>query len=144
MNFIIQTPVNTNADEVLSKFDADLFVALKPPFMPLELKRFDGCKAGDKVHLCLGKKPFLQYWDALVTEHGEENDYYYFIDIGERLPFPLKRWTHLHKIYKKENGSIIEDNITFHSPFKLLDFLLYPFLYFMFYLRKKVYRNYFQ
>ncbi len=144
MKFSISTSVNRSAKDVLSGFDAELFLALKPPLLPLSLEQFDGCETGDRVKLKLGMKPFEQKWHALITEHGETNDSIYFIDVGEKLPFPLKDWCHRHFIHKNKNGgSVIEDNITYTTGYVLLDVILYLPLYFTFFIRKRIYRQFF-
>lgn len=143
MHFRIETKVNQKAHDVLSGFDESLFVALKPPLMPLELLRFDGCEKGDKVQLVLGIKPFSQKWNALVVEHGENDECFYFTDIGEKLPFPIKDWKHRHFIMKERSGSIIVDDITYTTGFRLLDYLMYPIMYLQFLIRKPVYKKLF-
>lgn len=143
MHFRIETEVGQTAKQVLSGFDESLFLALKPPLMPLKLLRFDGCEKGDRVELVLGIPPFSQEWNALVVEHGENDDAFYFIDIGEKLPFPLKDWKHRHLILKKGDKSVIVDDITYSTGLKLLDYLMYPVLYLQFYIRIPVYRKLF-
>jgi len=144
MNFRIETKVKQPAKMVLDGFNEDLFLALKPPLMPLKLLRFDGCEKGDKVQLILGIQPLSQKWDALVIEHGEDDEKFYFTDIGESLPFPLKDWKHRHQILKLEQGSIIVDDITYTTGFSILDFFMYPIMYLQFYIRKPVYSRLFK
>ena len=143
MHFRIETAVNQSAQKVLDGFNEDLFLALKPPIMPLELLRFDGCEKGDKVQLVLGISPFSQRWNALVIEHGETDEMLYFTDIGEKLPFPIKKWTHRHQILKKEKGAVIVDDITYTTGFYPLDLLMYPVMYLQFGMRVPVYRRLF-
>lgn len=143
MHFRIETEVNQSAQEVWEGFNEDLFLELKPPLMPLKLLRFDGCEKGDRVQLILGISPFSQRWNALVTEHGENDAMLYFTDVGEKLPFPLKDWTHRHQILKQEKGSIIVDDITYTIGCYPLDVLIYPIMYLQFWMRKPVYRRLF-
>ncbi len=139
----IETKVNQSAQEVMDGFDEDLFKALKPPLMTLNLHRFDGCEKGDKVELEVGLLTFLQPWHALVTEHGEDEEKLYFTDIGARLPFPLKDWTHRHQILKHSLGSTVVDDITYKTVWFPFDYLMYPVIYMQFWLRKKIYRQFF-
>lgn len=143
MHFRIETKVGQKAEKVLSGFDESLFLALKPPLMPLKLLRFDGCEKGDRVQLVLGIPPFSQKWNALVIEHGENDEYFYFTDIGEKLPFPIKDWKHRHFIIKQNKEAIIADDITYTTGFLLLDYLMYPILYLQFRMRKPVYKKLF-
>ncbi|MGK0389475.1 MAG: ligand-binding SRPBCC domain-containing protein [Maribacter sp.] len=144
MHFRIETEVSQSAQKVLDGFNEDLFLALKPPVMPLELLRFDGCEKGDKVQLILGISPFSQRWNALVIEHGENDEMLYFTDIGEKLPFPIKDWKHRHQILKREKGAVIVDDITYTTGFYPLDMLMYPVMYLQFWMRVPVYRRLFK
>lgn len=143
MHFRIETEVQQSAKQVLAGFDESLFLALKPPLMPLKLLRFDGCEKGDRVELVLGIPPLSQQWNALVIEHGENEEGYFFTDIGEKLPFPLKGWKHRHFILKKGNKSIIVDDINYTTGLTILDYLMYPILYLQFYIRIPVYKKLF-
>ncbi len=139
MNLIITTPVTSSHSDVFKSFDEKLFVALKPPLLPMNLLRFDGCEIGDQVHIDLGFK----IWISLITERVESLEESFFVDEGSQLPFPLRAWRHQHLIKKNGDHTLIIDNINFSSGFSLLDYAIYPFLYFMFWLRKPVYRKFF-
>ncbi len=144
MHFIIQTRVEQNYQTVFNGFTKDLFMALKPPLMPLKLLRFDGCKKGDEVHVELmwGLK-----WTSLITSRALGTKEIFFIDEGLQLPFFLKSWQHQHRIINLENdngGALIVDDITYQTPFFWLDYLLYPIMYLQFYYRKPVYKRYFK
>jgi ligand-binding SRPBCC domain-containing protein len=144
MRMVFKTLVATDFKTVFEKFDISLFKALKPPLIQLEVERFDGCLKGDQVHLKIGLGPLEQRWVSLITENGSDENQCYFIDEGETLPPPLKCWRHQHRIVKNdEYTSYIIDDIEFSSGLKLLDFLLYPALYFQFALRAPVYRKIF-
>ena len=144
MKINIETKVNENYKSVYERFDEQLFLALKPPLMPLELLRFDGSAKGDQVHLKLGLGALAMRWDALIIEDGISETECYFIDEGIQLPFFLKKWKHRHRILKVDNDtSIIVDDIYFETPNSVLDYLLYPMMYLQFYMRKPVYKKYF-
>jgi len=143
MRIIIKTKVEQDYRSVWQGFDEDLFKALKPPLMPLELVRFDGSHKGDLVHLRVG--PFKQGWVSEITEQGESEDEIYFIDEGRTLPFPLKTWRHHHRIQKApDGGSFIIDDFSYTTPTLLTDWLFYPLLYAQFAARGPVYRQFFK
>jgi ligand-binding SRPBCC domain-containing protein len=143
LRFVLTTPVLKSVDEVKEGFDLSLFKALKPPLINLNVKRFDGCEKGDEVHLEVGLGVMFD-WISLIPEHGQSLDEWYFIDCGSQLPPPLKQWRHHHRVLKREaGGSIIVDDISFSSGFKLLDYLLYLPLKAQFMLRAPVYRKVF-
>ncbi|MBD0260611.1 MAG: hypothetical protein ICV83_33250, partial [Cytophagales bacterium] len=52
-------------------------------------------------------------------------------------------WRHRHEIRQHGTGSLIVDDVSFRSPNRLLDWLLYPVMYLQFAYRKPVYRRLF-
>ena len=141
MQFQIKTEVQQDYQSVFMGFDRKLFLALNPPLMPLKLLRFDGCKTGDEVHLELA---FGLKWVSLVTDFQEREDEIFFIDQGVQLPFFLTHWRHKHRIIKNGTGSILIDDIIYRSSSKIMDYLLYPFLWTQFKYRSPVYRKLFK
>ncbi len=142
MKIIIKTRIEKNFQLVFSKFNIELFRALKPPFVKLEVERFDGCKKGDEVHLNMvtfGKK---QRWVSHITGDFQGDYEIYFVDVGVVLPPPLKKWTHIHRVQKiNELASYIVDDIEYTSGNVALDLLLYPALYAMFFYRVPIYKS---
>lgn len=134
-----QTPVRESAAEVFNKFDLTLFKALKPFGIPLKVVRFDGCLKNHQVHLKIG----LQNWTSLITDQQDVEDKIFFIDEGVNIPFPLKSWKHFHVILKKTQGSVIIDEIHFHTVIPGLEWILKPFFIWMFNQRAPVYREFF-
>jgi len=144
MRIKILTRVNASLDQVVQNFDADLFKALSPPLIKVNLLRFDGCKKDDKVHVELNIFGLKQKWEALVVEDERSDEKWYFKDIGAKLPPPLKKWEHRHVVNKINEGKVeIIDDVIYHTNNVLLDILVYPFVYFQFYWRKHIYRSYF-
>jgi len=143
VKILIKTEVAMPFQEVYKGFNEELFLALKPPLLPLKLLRFDGCETGDQVHIELGFGKLTQRWDALIIDHNQNNEEFYFVDKGVQLPFFLKKWQHRHRILKSKNGAAIIDDIDYQTPYKFLDYLMYPIMYFQFYLRKPVYKKVF-
>lgn len=145
MNIFLHTKVEQSFETVVSGFDRDLFQALKPPLMQLTLKRFDGCKKGDTVHLQMGIGPIRQEWISLITYDHLTESQFKFIDKGTLLPPPLKEWAHQHIVNAMvDGGSEIIDHIDYSTGKKWLDILIYPAMYLLFWLRKPVYRKYFR
>lgn len=144
MKIYIATKVEENYKNVFARFDKDLFLALKPPLIRLNLTRFDGCLTGDKVEMTLGMLGIQQTWTALIVDQKESKDEIYFIDEGQIIPPPIKTWRHRHGIQKlAEAQTLIIDDIEFSTGHKLLDVLMYPIMYLQFWYRKPVYRRYF-
>ncbi len=143
MRLIISTPVNSTPMQVFRQFDQSLFLKLAPPFPPVKLIRFDGCRQGDVVSLQLNFLLFKQTWTSSITEQETTTEAIWFVDQGTQLPFFLTFWNHKHLIQKTEAGSEIVDEITFQSPWFLPEFLLYPVLWLQFVYRKPIYKKVF-
>lgn len=144
MKILIKTQVNQSILKVWEGFDLNLFEALSPPFPPVEVKQFDGCREGDLVNLELNFLFFKQNWISEIIEQRSSETTIYFIDKGIKLPFFLKYWHHQHLLVKEGTGTIIIDNIEFNTPSTITDFLFYPLLYLQFLYRKPIYKKYFQ
>lgn len=141
MRINITTQVNKNFQIVFSQFNESLFLALNPPIMPVTLLRFDGCQKGDEVHI---KLPFKMLWISDIIEFSESDKEIYFIDIGRKLPFPLKKWKHKHRIiFLEEKRTQIIDEISFSTNNWLLDILIYPALWLQFMYRIPIYKKWF-
>ncbi len=143
MKILIKTKIPKNYQIVFSKFNLQLFKALKPPIVNLVVERFDGCKKGDEIHL---KMDFFglanQRWISHITDDFRGDYEIHFVDEGALLPPPLKKWKHIHRVEKiNETNCFVVDDITYTSGNQLLDLVLYPALYLMFLYRVPVYKK---
>jgi ligand-binding SRPBCC domain-containing protein len=129
---------------VFQAFDINLFMKLKPPFSSLIINRFDGCNKGDIVNIDIKLFGCLNNWVSEIIDSNISESEAYFIDSGKILPSPIKKWIHKHTIKKSLNGCVIIDDIRYETSGKIIDFLIFPFLYLAFYLRKSAYRKYFK
>ena len=148
MHLIISTPVKQSLPVVWSGFDRTLFDKLSPPFPPVHVVRFDGCLKGDVVHLQLDFFLFKQDWISLIVDQQQTEQEIFFVDEGTRLPFFLQYWQHRHRLVRIKSADVIEqtliiDDITFKTPFWLMDYLIYPVLWLQFAYRKPIYRKMF-
>ncbi len=125
--------------EVFASFDESLFRYLLPPGS--QLLRFDGSSSGDIVHLRLFSKT---EWISEITESSETSDHCYFVDRGMTIPRPLVYWRHIHHVWPHgPENSRIEDEMEYRTSNKILDLIIFPFLYFAFLPRVWQYRKYF-
>ncbi|AEI48591.1 SRPBCC family protein [Runella slithyformis] len=143
MKLILRTHVNRTFQQVWKGFDETLFRRLSPPFPPVRVVRFEGCRKGDTVELELDFLLFKQRWTSVITEQQSTNAEIFFIDEGVKLPFFLSYWQHRHRIIKDGEHAVIADEIEFRTPFLLTNFLFYPLLYAQFLYRKPIYRKIF-
>ncbi len=144
MQIKISTKVQSGLETVKAGFDSSLFMSLNPPFPPVRLLKFDGCKTGDEVALELNFLLFKQRWISKITEDDEDEKSWEFVDEGYKLPFFLKQWKHHHQVKSIGSGSLIIDHIHFSTGYFLSDFILWPALFFQFLYRKPVYKKRFK
>lgn len=143
MKLTIRTPVTAPLSVVWAGFDRDLFNRLSPPFPPVKVLRFDGCMTGDVVSLELNFILFKQVWNSDIIDQQTTDDEIYFIDQGTKLPFFLKAWHHKHRLIRQGTGTVIADEITFRTPNRLLDYVMYPLMWAQFAYRKPIYKRVF-
>ncbi|MDX5423360.1 MAG: hypothetical protein LPK07_06665 [Hymenobacteraceae bacterium] len=141
MRIHLKTKVKQDYLRVFESFDEQLFRKLSPPYPKLKLLRFDGSKPGDRVEVELqtGIKSFR--WTSLITERSITDTEAFFIDEGQELPPPLRRWHHKHLVTKNGRGTVIHDIITYSTGSRLLDLLLYPLMQVQFGMRGPVYQR---
>ncbi|MCR9204200.1 MAG: hypothetical protein NXH75_06470, partial [Halobacteriovoraceae bacterium] len=137
-NIVFKCPVKASVNEVKKGFNLELFKALKPPLVQLEVTRFDGCEKGDEVHLSVGLGLKVS-WVSLITEDHQDDNQWFFVDEGKVLPPPLKKWRHIHSVLKDGDNAIIVDDISFTSNNRAMDFLLRPAMFLQFSGRYNVY-----
>lgn len=143
MKLTIRTSLNCPLATVWAGFDRDLFNRLSPPFPPVRVLRFDGCMTGDMVSLELNFILFKQVWNSDIIDQQATDDEIYFIDQGTKLPFFLKAWHHKHRLIRQGEGTVIADEITYQTPYRLLDYVMYPLMWAQFAYRKPIYRRVF-
>lgn len=144
MRFTLKTKVTGHYQSVFDQFDEDLFLALSPPLVDIELRQFDGCKVGDRVHIDF-VRPIKTSWVSVITEADIDERRAIFVDEGKELPKPLRSWKHRHIVeHLTEESCTIIDDIRYSCGYFLGDVLLFPFLYVGFYMRKAIYRRYFE
>jgi ligand-binding SRPBCC domain-containing protein len=141
MKLIIKTNVQQSYKQVWDGFTEELFRKLNPPFPPVKVIQFDGCRKGDTVDLELNFLLFRQRWKSLITDQQSTDYEIFFLDEGVKLPFFLTFWRHRHRIIKDRDKAIVADEIEFRTPFWFTDYLMYPVLWAQFMYRKPVYRR---
>jgi ligand-binding SRPBCC domain-containing protein len=144
MKIVLRSRVNCRFEEVSENFGRQLFEFLLPPKLIARLIRYDGSRPGSIVHIRF-HLPYPSDWISIIKSEENNNNKYIFVDEGEKLPFGLKQWKHIHSVLKiDDNTTEIIDDMTFSTGLKLLDMLAYPVLFFAFYPRKKQYKQFFE
>lgn len=143
MKLLFETDIALPFEKVRDQFSRDLFLKLAPALIPFNLKRFDGCKKNNEVHIELG--PLKQEWVSLITFEETNAHGWSFIDEGKVLPWPLKYWKHHHRVDKiTETSCRIVDDIQYECSPAFLGPLIKPMLWSVFAIRPGRYRNYFK
>ncbi len=144
MRIVLKTKVNQDYKKVFPQFDLKLFLALKPPFLPVILDRFDGSNLNHQVHMRINLIIKKEKWITIITDEGEKENELYFIDEANVLPFFLTKWIHKHRIIKSGNGSTIIDDVFFETSHFIFTIFLYPVFLIQFLYRKPIYKKYFR
>jgi ligand-binding SRPBCC domain-containing protein len=144
MQLHLKTKVNQDFKVVFDGFNEELFQKLAPPYPQIKLIRFDGSKPGDRIEIEMetGIKTFL--WTSLIVSENKTGSEAYFIDEGQVLPTPLKKWRHKHLVTASGSGAIIHDIIEYTTGSKFMDILLYPLMLLQFSYRKPIYKKEFK
>jgi ligand-binding SRPBCC domain-containing protein len=129
--------------QVYEGFNQKLLEYLMPPFNVASVSRYEGQNPGDiidiKFHL-----PLINNWTVIVKESWLSHREYGFTDRGLRVPAGIVYWKHIHRVVARNNeSSFIIDDIEFETHWQLLDYLLYIPLWLLFYLRRPLYKKYF-
>jgi ligand-binding SRPBCC domain-containing protein len=146
MKLLFETPINLPFEKVRDGFTRELFIYLSPPFISFTLKRFDGCQKGHEVHLELRPLPFWgQQWISVMTFEETNELGWSFMDEGRVLPWPLSLWRHHHRVDRVgPNQCKIVDDISFDCKPAFLAWIFWPLLWFVFSIRPRRYKKYFQ
>ena len=145
MKLEFKTPLKRSFQDIQSGFDINLFTILSKGLMPFAIKRFDGCKKNDEIHINIGIPPIHFRWVSLVTFDETNASGWSFIDEGKVLPWPLIYWQHHHRVDRiSEHESIIVDSIQYECSPKFLGRLIWPVMWIVFSVRPDRYRQYFK
>lgn len=145
MKLFFETSLNLPFENVKDGFGQELFLSLSPQFIPSRLKVFEGCKVGNEVHIEIGPALFSQLWISVITFEETNAMGWSFIDEGRKLPWPLKKWKHHHRVDKVTQGSCkIIDDIEYSCSSTFLEWAIKPFLWLVFSIRPKRYKKFFK
>ncbi len=138
-NIVITTTVNTHVEKILSSFSKETMQEATPPFINLEVTRFDGNDKGDRTQLITSICGHYQSWAIEVKTKKVYEDRTIIITEGVELPFPFTSWFHTYHLKKvSTNKTKIYDNIKYSTGNFIFDLLMYPIVYLVMYYRKPV------
>jgi ligand-binding SRPBCC domain-containing protein len=145
MKLLFETKIDNTIATIKSGFNLDLFVALKPPFMSMNVERFDGCSPGHEVHLAINMLGKKQRWVSVITQEQNDAKEWSFVDEGRIMPWPLASWRHHHRVvYLDDKSSKIIDDINFECTHSWMNKFMYIALWPSFAVRPRLYKKFFQ
>ncbi|WP_214885197.1 MULTISPECIES: hypothetical protein [unclassified Exiguobacterium] len=65
----------------------------------------------NEIKLLIGVGPVELPWNSTITIAGKQA----FCDQGKTLPFPFKRFTHVHRVEERQGKAVMVDEVTFDS-----------------------------
>lgn len=145
MRLLFRTPVKKDFLFIKEKFTRELFLYLAPPWATIDIKKFDGCKTGDEIHVHINQSGLKQEWVSLITDEIQTDDEWCFVDEGKVLPWPMTYWKHRHRVLKMSNGhSEIVDDIHFECSPKWMNYPTYAVVYAVMGIRPSRYKKFFE
>lgn len=146
MKLYFETTVASPFETVRENFNEKLFSGLNPPGLGFFIKRFDGVKKGDEIHLEINLPSVLsRKWVSVVTHEEGSDKAWSFVDEGKVLPWPISKWRHAHWVIKlNDRHSKIIDDIYFECSPAFLGQGLRPLLWSTFAVRPSLYKKFFK
>lgn len=109
--FDVETSYDTTVESLWTLLqDASLLTELTK-FPKVKLIGDGASVEGNEVKLLVGVGPVQLPWDSSITLVGQ----YAFCDQGRKLPFPFKRFTHVHRVEERDGVAVMSDELTFDS-----------------------------
>ena len=140
--FQITCRVTASMPYVWQHFTSELLAKLAPPFPIARIIQFDGCQANDQVIIELDFLFYKTRWNSVITSYQTDGQSHVFVDEGTKVPFGIIHWRHEHRIESVHSQeTLVIDKILFQTKYKLLDLLLFPFIWGMIAYRMPLYKK---
>ena len=136
--FYYKTEIPRSISEVWSFFQSNQNLAAITAFPKIDILGDKDVEKDANIHLRLNFMLFKIHWKGRITEVVPEA---YFIDQGEKLPFPIKSWSHVHafkRLSSDETKMIDKVEYDSYVPPMLVNLMLKG----MFHSRKKQLKKY--
>lgn len=143
--FTVKTSIPLPMQDVIAGFTKDLFIFITPPFLEIEIDRYDGHKLGDRIEFKISTLGLMQSWISEIVESDRSEREYFFVDEGLELPEPFTFWRHTHRIIKvDELNSEIIDDIQFKCQNIPSELIALPLLKGSFLYRRPLYKRFYK
>lgn len=109
--FDVSTTFDTSSEQLWALLqDASLLTELTT-FPQVTLLGDGASVEGNRIRLQIGVGPVTFPWHSHITIAGEQA----FCDQGVKLPFPFKRFCHVHRVETRAGKAVMVDEVTFDS-----------------------------
>lgn len=109
--FDVESTYDTTVDSLWDLLqDASLLTKLTK-FPKVRLEGDGASVEGNEVKLFVEVGPVELPWTSAITVVGNQA----FCDQGKTLPFPFKRFTHVHRVESRDGKAVMIDEVTFDS-----------------------------
>ncbi|WP_051314682.1 SRPBCC family protein [Alteribacter aurantiacus] len=122
--FEYKTVIDQPIGEVWAFFSNNNNLATITGFPKVIVRGNDEVKKGSKVLLELNFIIMRLNWQGRIVDVNEKES---FTDVGEKVPFPFRLWSHTHRFNSKGDKTMMVDEVTFRSwiPAPFIKVMLY-------------------
>ena len=109
--FDVTTTFETSSEQLWALLQDASLLSKLTSFPKVTLVGDGASVEGNLIRLQIGVGPVTLPWHSRITIAGEQA----FCDQGVKLPFPFKRFCHVHRVETREGRAIMIDEVTFDS-----------------------------
>lgn len=109
--FDVRTPFDTSVDRLWTLLQDASLLSKLTSFPKVTLVGDGASVEGNVVQLRIGVGPVFLPWNSAITLAGHRA----FCDQGVKLPFPFRRFSHVHRVEQVDGQAVMVDEVTFDS-----------------------------
>lgn len=109
--FDVRTPYDTSVETLWTLLQDASLLSTLTSFPKVTLLGDGTSVEGNLVQLRVGVGPVSLPWNSAITLTGN----YAFCDQGVKLPFPFRRFSHVHRVEQIGEQAVMVDEVTFDS-----------------------------
>lgn len=109
--FDVRTPFDTSVDRLWTLLQDASLLSKLTSFPKVTLVGDGASVEGNVVQLRIGVGPVFLPWNSAITLAGHRA----FCDQGVKLPFPFRRFSHVHRVEQVDGQAVMIDEVTFDS-----------------------------
>ncbi|RHB48797.1 hypothetical protein [Exiguobacterium sp. AM39-5BH] len=109
--FDVRTRFDTSVDTLWTLLQDASLLSKLTSFPKVTLVGDGASVEGNVVQLRIGVGPISLPWNSAITLAGDRA----FCDQGVKLPFPFRRFSHVHRVEQVDGQAVMVDEVTFDS-----------------------------